>query len=736
MNDAVKAPVRPGGRAKYLLMLCVGLGGVAVFLLATASASTRFFAEHYTLLLFLNGGVALTLAALVVYQLVTLRRKLRAGVFGAKLTLRLVLLFALMAVLPGALIYAVSVQFLAKGIESWFESNLDRALESGLNLGRGVLDNMLRDLTAKGDAMALALSARPPSEHVGTLNALREQAGAPEATLFTNRGKVIAFSASERVGLLPEPPSADVLRQIRMQRGYGGIESIPDRGLYLRVLVPVNVVSLSEETRVLQLLRPVPPELARDAETVQAGYREYQEHTLVRRGLKRLYGITLTLTLLLALLSALALAFLLSDRLSAPLGVLVEGTRAVAQGDFSPRAAVASRDELGTLTQSFNSMTGQLAEARAMAERNQAELQHAKARLESILANLSAGVLTFDDHLRLHSANPSAAGILGVDWKPLQEVPVHEWALRDESLASLGQAIAEAFERAGAKEWERQIERKTAGETQILLLRGTQLPRVAETSSVVVFDDITHLLQAQRAAAWAEVARRLAHEIKNPLTPIQLSAERLQAKLTAKLAPPDADMLARSTQTIVNQVASLKRMVDAFSQYARTPEPSMRELDLNGVVREVLTLYESLGSRIRLELAPALPPIIGDAAQLRQVIHNLLQNAQDALGEMESPRIVVATEAVDGRVRLAVTDNGTGFPEHLMSRVFEPYVTTKPGGTGLGLVIVKKIIEEHGGEVTITNVAPHGARVTATLPVAAEARRAVAESRRAGQGVN
>jgi PAS domain S-box-containing protein len=701
---------RASNRTKYVLILCVGLGCVAVFLLATASASTRVFAEHYTLLLFLNGGVAVTLAALVIYQLMTLRRKLRAGVFGAKLTLRLVLLFALMALLPGALIYTVSVQFLAKGIESWFEANLDRALEGGLNLGRSALDNMLRDLTSKADSMALALSVRPPAEHVGALNALREQAGVPEAALYTQRGRVIAYSAGERAGLMPEPPSAEALRQIRMQRSYSGIEAVPERGLYLRVLSPVNVVSLGEESRVLQLVQQVPKQLAQDAETVQAGYREYQEQTLVRRGLKRLYGITLTLTLLLALLSALALAFVLSDRLSAPLGVLVEGTRAVAQGDFSPRASVESRDELGTLSQSFNSMTVQLAEARELAERNQAQL-------ESILTNLSAGVLAFDERLRLRSANPSAAQILGIEMTPLHGLPVHQWGERDGGLAPLGEAIAQAFERAGNNEWEQQIDRKTDGETQILLLRGTRLPRGSETGSVVVFDDVTHLLQAQRAAAWAEVARRLAHEIKNPLTPIQLSAERLQAKLSPKLAGAEADMLSRSTQTIVNQVSALKRMVDAFSQYARTPEPSMRELDVNAVVREVMTLYESFGSRIRLELGRDIPPIIGDAAQLRQVIHNLLQNAQDALSGVPSPSIVVSTQRVDGQVRLSVADNGSGFPEHLKARIFEPYVTTKPGGTGLGLVIVKKIIEEHGGVVSIANLPGGGARVTATLPV-------------------
>jgi PAS domain S-box-containing protein len=389
---------------------------------------------------------------------------------------------------------------------------------------------------------------------------------------------------------------------------------------------------------------------------------------------------------------------------------------------------VASRDELGMLTQSFNSMTVQLADARAMAERNHAQLVHAKAHLESILANLSAGVLAFDDRLRLRSANPSAAYILGIDCAPLEGLRLQQWGERDPSLATLGDHIADAFERAGAKEWEQQVERKMRGETQVLLLRGTRLPQGAETGSVVVFDDITHLLQAQRAAAWAEVARRLAHEIKNPLTPIQLSAERLQAKLSGKLAAPDADMLGRSTQTIVSQVTALKRMVDAFSQYARTPEPSMRELDINAVVREVLTLYESLGSRIRLELGRELPAVIGDAAQLRQVIHNLLQNAQDALAGVATPAIVVSTEARGGEVQLSVTDNGSGFPEHLMSRAFEPYVTTKPGGTGLGLVIVKKIIEEHGGEVAIRNVMPRGAQLTVSLPAATAAARVASES--------
>jgi nitrogen fixation/metabolism regulation signal transduction histidine kinase len=633
--------------------------------------------------------------------------------------LRLVLLFTVMAVLPGTLVYGVSVQFLAKSIESWFEVRLDKALEGGLNLGRNALDNMLKDLSAKADNMSLALSVRPPAEHLAALNTLREQSGVQEATLFGARGKLLAFSGNERTGILPDPPPPEALRKIRLQQTYAAIEQVPDRGLYLRVLAPVNLVSLTEETRVLQLMQPVPPQLSEDAETVQAGYREYQELLLARRGLKRLYGITLTLALLIAFLAALAAAFVISDRLSAPLSVLVEGTRAVAQGDFTRRAAVASRDELGLLTRSFNSMTVQLAEARAAAERNQDALAHAKAYLESILANLSAGVLAFDAELRLRSANLSATEILALDLEPLIGQPLSAWVEHEPTLAGLAREIGGAFD-ANAGEWEQQVEREGAGGTQVLLLRGTRLPEPSETGYVVVFDDVTDLLQAQRDAAWAEVARRLAHEIKNPLTPIQLSAERIQFKLAPKLEQSDAEMLTRSTETIVNQVSALKHMVDAFSQYARTPEVSLRELDLNALVREVLRLYESVAPYMRLELARDLPAVRGDPAQLRQVIHNLLQNAQDALADTPEPRIVMRSEAAEpGKVRFSVTDNGTGFPENLMKRAFEPYVTTKPRGTGLGLVIVKKIVEEHGGEITIANVAPHGARVSLTFPTAA-----------------
>jgi PAS domain S-box-containing protein len=365
-------------------------------------------------------------------------------------------------------------------------------------------------------------------------------------------------------------------------------------------------------------------------------------------------------------------------------------------------------------------MTLQLAEAHAQAERHQAALTQAKAYLESLLANLSAGVLAFDEELNLRAANRSAGTLLGTDFAPLIGTAPQSWPAAA-GMRELGREIAAAFARVGNAEWEQQVERTLQGKTQLLLLRGTRLPAGSEGGCVVVFDDITHLAEAQRAAAWAEVARRLAHEIRNPLTPIQLSAERLKAKLEGKLAPADSEVLVRSTQTIVNQVAALKNMVDAFSQYARTPEPTIRELDLNALTREVLTLYEpSLGRAVRLELTAGLPPVVGDAAQLRQVIHNLLQNAQDALADTTEPRVTVASSHAGGIVRLTVTDNGCGVPEHVLRRAFEPYVTTKPRGTGLGLAIVKKIVEEHGGTATIANVAPRGACVTIELPSAAQ----------------
>ena len=708
---------------KYVIIISAGLGAVMLFLLATAGADCGLFDRKYRLLIRLNVGFVLFLMAVVGYLLWRLRRRLNAGVFGSRLALRLLLIFSLMAILPGALVYGISVQFLGKSIESWFDVKVDQALEGGLNLGRNILDNLVEDLhnKARGTALTLSEQSEPP---LLTLSRLVEQSQIQEATLFDYDGSVTVFARANDTRPVPEPLSTALMHQVKTEESYRAVESIPGKGLYLKVLMPLDAADGTGDAQVLQLLQPVPKQLAEDAEIVQAAFRDYQELLLSREGLKSLYGVTLTLALLLSLFSALAAAFLISERLSAPLGMLAEGTRAVAQGDFSRRHPVQSRDELGVLTESFNLMTQQLEEARTMAQRHQQEVESARAYLENVLANLSSGVLVFDENLRMRTANLSAEQILKVSLTGLEGLTIEECAMREPQLGSFKTEVLEGFHSGKKGEWQCQLERSRDGANQVLLLRGTRLPDVSGGGGVVVFDDITNLLQAQRTAAWGEVARRLAHEIKNPLTPIQLSAERVQHKLADKLGWDDAQILRRSTETIVNQVEALKKMVNEFSEYARAPELEFHLLDFNGLVREILALYEAAGAatpgnpqpRIYLTLAPDLPAVRGDSARLRQVIHNLLQNAQDTLIGVAEPAIMVRTEPAPGGIRFSVSDNGGGFPEQVRARVFEPYVTTKSKGTGLGLPIVKKIIEEHRGMIQIENIQPRGARISITLP--------------------
>ncbi len=706
----------PGLRT--LVIACALFGAALLALISQASGNTTLLARHYPTLLGLGGALALGLMILIGYQLWLLRRKLKAGVFGSKLTLRLMLIFSLMALVPGGLVYAVSVQFINKSIESWFDVRVDKALEGGLKLGRNVLDNLLKDLDDRTRNMALALADARPGEEVKMLNNLREQTRVQEATLISARGKVIAFSGNENAGLLPELPNQATLRHVRTQQGFRAIESIPDRGLFLRVLVPVNTGSLMEDIRVLQVLQPVPAGIAKDAEIVEEGHRDYQELSVARLGLKRIFALALTLAMLITLLIAIALALLMSEKFSGQLGILAESARAVGDWDFSRMNPVRSRDELGSLTQSFNTMTRRLADASSAMERNKRELENAKTYLESILGNLSAGVLAFDDEMHLRTANSAAEKILGTQFSGVGGIALGEWGEHFAELKPLSKEAARRFADAPEKVWENQVQLPGTSGIRTLLVRGSRLPDDAGGGYIVVFDDITHLLQAQRDAAWGEVARRLAHEIKNPLTPIQLSAERLEHKLQGKLPEAEAAMVKRATATIVNQVAALKSMVDDFSEYAKAARLRAEPISLNGLIREVLVLYESMGVRVTTELEPMLPKISGDETLLRQVLHNLMQNALDALAGIDNPQIVVKTERAADGVSLSIRDNGSGFAEELLTRVFEPYVTTKARGTGLGLAIVKKIVEEHHGQVQVANVSPHGASVSIVLPLA------------------
>jgi nitrogen fixation/metabolism regulation signal transduction histidine kinase len=707
-----------------MIAILATLGGIfgillwSFLMLAATSANT--LSGQYPLILTANLLLVLTLLALVSWQMYRLWRDLRGKVFGSRLKLRLMLMFGLVAVIPGALMYGVSVQFITRSIESWFDVRVEKALESVLNLGRSSLDYLQSELLQKAHSMArdLAAGATSDSQLRSQLSRLREQSAADSVALFAPNGQLMVSAQSDLSQPLPPLPSPSELKQARAsaQQTLSLIDNLDTGHLQLRILIAVAPKHFFEPPQILQLAQNVPESLSANAEAVQAVHRDYQELQLAREGLTRIYALSLTLTVLVALFSAFALAFVLARRLSAPLSILVEGTQAVAQGDYSPRQAVKTHDELGMLTQSFNRMTRQLDEARRETERHRSEVEAARAWLESILANLSAGVLVFDRNALLRTINAGAVNILGADSKTLVDHDATGW---DDAFSALGKVIHAHFAR-DAREWQEQFEQKEpGGQKKILLLRGAALPAVSGGGHVVVFDDVTQLINAQRSAAWGEVARRLAHEIKNPLTPIQLSAERLQLKLAGHLEDRARELLERSTQTIINQVLAMKRMVDDFRDYSQRATPQFAALDLNALIREVLALYEHSRMVITAELASDLPPVSGDANQLRQIIHNLLKNGEDALESVAAPRLFIQTEKVDaGFIRLRISDNGEGFPPEMLARVFEPYVTTKPRGTGLGLPIVKKIVEEHQGGIDLQNLEKGGASIRIRLPVA------------------
>lgn len=695
---------------RIALAVIAAIAGISLYLLTSASANSDLFAERYPYLLALNGVVAVGLAGLVGVQLRSLWREYRARRFGSRLKYRMMMMFALMALLPGLVVYAVSLQFVVRSIESWFNVRVDSALEGGIALGQNALDYLVSQVNTKANEMALELEgtdAVTPSR----LNRLRESAGVGSATVLAASGQVLATASDGMVELMPDLPTSTQMRQVRQSRSVSTVDSREDGRLLIRVVVPIPTRSIINEPNLLQLTQPVPETFARHAEAVQEAYRDYQQLTLGREGLKRIYSLTLTLTLLLALLTAMAVAFVLARRLAAPLLILAEGTQAVAEGDYRPRQALPARDELGVLTQSFNQMVRQLEDARAAADRNRAAVEAARAYLESVLANLSTGVLAFAGDGTLRAANRGAMDILADDLAGFENIALADWVRH----TVFRDALLEGFATHDG-DWHEQIDVPSPDSSPLtLLVHGSRLPEGTGGGLVVVFDDISRLVEAQRTAAWAEVARRLAHEIKNPLTPIQLSAERLAFKLADQLDDNGKAMLERATRTIVNQVEAMKNLVNAFRDYARLPAPELVPLDLAALIREVLHLYESAAVHIRLQIAEDLPKVLGDASQIRQIIHNMLQNAQDAVASVDAPEVTLLARPDGDRVLLLCRDNGPGFPPEILARAFEPYFTTKSKGTGLGLAMVKKIVVEHGGEVRIANRDVGGAEVRIRL---------------------
>lgn len=706
----------------------VAIGLVLLFLLTQATNNREMYERNYARLFALNVVVAALLLMVIGWIALRLVVRLRQGRFGSRLLVKLAAVFALAGFAPGVLIYVVSYQFVSRSIETWFDVKVEGALEAGLNLGRVTLETLATDLASKTRSAAVQLQDAPDVTAGLVLERIREQLGGRDVLLWGSSGQLIASVGQSQLQLSPERPTTQQFRNARSQRAVTWIEGLDDatiestRHARIKALVmlPHSGLGMFGDTRFLMATQDLPPTLVANALAVTEANREYQERALARDGLRRMYIGTLTLSLFLAIFGAVLLAVLLGNQIVRPLLLLADGVRQVAAGDLTPKAALQGKDELGGLTRSFADMTQQLSDARQAVENSMAQVNAARANLQTILDNLTAGVMVLDARGVIQSSNPGATRILRVPMAAYEGRRLADI----EGLEDFGSSVQVQFdtylgERSehGLDHWQQSFELGStqaglaghpSSSTLTLVARGAELP---DASRLLVFDDISEIVSAQRAQAWGEVAQRLAHEIKNPLTPIQLSAERLEMKLSGKVAPPEQAILTKSVKTIVDQVDAMKRLVNEFRDYARLPAAELKPLDLNALVTEVLQLYGGENARVpvHMELDPRCPNIMGDAQQLRQVLHNLLQNAQDATESAAHAdgdnSVKIKTQWVESsrRVRLSVLDHGTGFAESILKRAFEPYVTTKAKGTGLGLAVVKKIADEHGARIDLTN---------------------------------
>ena len=711
----------------------VAIGLVLLFLLTQATNNRDMYERNYARLFTLNVVVAVLLLVAIGWIAVRLVVRLRQGRFGSRLLVKLAAIFALAGFAPGMLIYVVSYQFVSRSIESWFDVKVEGALEAGLNLGRVTLETLASDLAANTRSAAVQLADAPDATAALPLERVRDLLGATDAVLWGTAGQLIAGAGQSRFQLNPDRPTASQFKNARTQKSITWVEGLDEAtpstvsNARIKALVPVGNArfELQGEVRYLMVTQALPSSLVTNALAVTQANREYQERALARDGLKRMYIGTLTLSLFLAVFGAVLLAVVLGNQIARPLLLLADGVSQVAAGDLTPKAVLQGKDELGGLTRAFADMTQQLSDARLAVDSSMAQVNAARANLQTILDNLTAGVIVLDTDGLIVSSNPGATRILRVPLAAFEGRKLAEVAGLEEFAASVDAQfdlfLGERQEH-GLDHWQQSFELgkapaglagPSAQNAITLVARGAELPG---TTRLLVFDDISEIVSAQRAQAWGEVARRLAHEIKNPLTPIQLSAERLEMKLSGKVPPAEQAILVKSVKTIVDQVDAMKRLVNEFRDYARLPAAELKPLDLNTLITEVLQLYGDESdvspqwAQVGLELDPRSPLIFGDAQQLRQVVHNLVQNAQDATESASAdgtPRagVILRTQWNEKarRLRLSVLDSGTGFPDHILARAFEPYVTTKTKGTGLGLAVVKKIADEHGTRVDIAN---------------------------------
>lgn len=703
-------------RYSYLIFL-VALAAALVYSLTLATNSGSPLSEYFWWLIAAGGLIVTILLAMLLRYGWLLLRHNRHNMLGSRLTRRLALMFTLIAVLPGLFLFGVSAQFISYSINSWFGNDTAQALESSLTLSKSALDNTLDNTIEQAAALQVEIISR--TSMGGTAAEALRLSG--ETARFSQVGLYNPADGTTELisnpAALPPPPAEKEVAE-ELQR-HGSSRSVTNINGKLYAQGWLALPAAQEKGKALFFRRPIPDNVARDAELIENARSKYAELTYAKQGLQTFFLITLLAAALLSIMLALVIALYFARRFIEPILSLAEGAKAVAQGDFSQPRPVYRNDELGQLTRLFNHMTEQLAIAREAEELNRIRQEAARHYLETVLESLTAGVITLDETGRLKTLNRSAENILGLPLSELSGSNWHDWPQSVPQyllLTELFQTIL-ATEHTG-----KPVQTAYTGgdEARILLAKATPLPADNGGGTVLVFDDITLLVRAQKEAAWGEVAKRLAHEIRNPLTPIQLSAERLAWKLQDKLGEQDAQILARSTDTIIKQVAAMKEMVEAFRNYARAPSLKLEKQDLNKIIEEVLLLYEAGACTFDAVFSNIPAVMYADATAMRQVLHNIFKNAAEAAEEAAQPQVHIHTANADGQITLTVANNGKSFGKDMLANAFEPYVTDKPTGTGLGLPVVKKIVEEHGGRIALSNPAEGGACVKITLPALVE----------------
>ncbi len=704
-----------------LLVLGVLLWLAALLLFSQIAENSDNFSQALQWILPINSiGIAI-LSALIVINIVRLIRDYRHHVPGVRLQTRMVLLLVMLAVTPLVIVYLFSVAFINRGIDNWFSLDVEQGLGDALALSQTALDIQKRETLDQLQTVARSLSGASNADLVDQLAEFRRTTGAAEMTVYDSTSRIIATSSGAIDAPLPRYPSEEILFQLQQGNGYVELEPRPDSEFEIVAAIKLPSSGSRTDALMLHAVLPVEQRLGTLANAVQTSFSQYSELAFLRESLKNSFTLTLSLVLLVSVLASVYGAFYFAQRLLVPIQQLMQGTRAVARGDFDTVLPMPRRDEIGFLVNSFNDMTQRLATAREDASRSQQLVEEERKQLEVILAGLTTGVISLEPDMRIRTANQAASAILNADLEahigePLSNLDVAHPLLQQFLDVTMGRLNN------NEKEWREQIVLQGEVGRRVLMCACTALPAEGDELAgvVIVFDDITALLQAQRDAAWGEVARRLAHEIKNPLTPIQLSAERLRHRYLSGESH-DLDLLDRSTHTIIQQVVAMKEMVDAFSQYARTPDIELSSMNVNAIVAEVAELYRAQAAHIDLVLNDELPEIYADVGRMRQVFHNLIRNAIEAVDAGDQAHIEIQTALVEAdaapMIQITISDNGPGFAEDIVHHAFEPYVTSKLKGTGLGLAIVKKIVDEHGGHIYATNRKPVGAQISILLPI-------------------